>query len=210
MSGVVIVYVHGLWLPGHEAFLLRRRLSAALAAQTRLFTYSSLGADLTENATALNRCLCQTGADTLHLVAHSLGGLVVLKAFELGAKGLPPGRIVLLGAPVRGCRAAQRLARLPMGRSLMGRAAEALVTSRERRWDGARDLGVIAGDLPLGIGRLMGPMRAPNDGTVLVSETDLPGATQQFLLRVCHSGMPFSAAVARQTAQFLRAGRFEK
>jgi hypothetical protein len=53
-------------------------------------------------------------------------------------------------------------------------------------------------------------MAGPNDGTVLVRETDLPGATEQIRLRVSHSGMPFSGVVARQVAAFLRDGRFER
>jgi len=116
-----------------------------------------------------------------------------------------------LGSPVRGSLAAQRLARLPLGlgQAFMGFAGEVLAVPRERRWGGARELGVIAGDLPLGAGRLLGLMGEPNDGTVLVRETHLPGAAGQLRLRVSHSGMPFSAAVARQAAAFLRWGRFE-
>jgi hypothetical protein len=45
---------------------------------------------------------------------------------------------------------------------------------------------------------------------VWVAETDLPGATDQLRLRVSHSGMVFSARVARQVAAFLRDGRFER
>jgi hypothetical protein len=57
---------------------------------------------------------------------------------------------------------------------------------------------------------LLGPLPGPNDGTVLVRETDLPGATDQLRLRVSHSGMPFSPTVARQVAAFLRDGRFSR
>ncbi len=208
---VVVVYVHGLWLPGGESFLLRRRLSRALNAESRVFTYPSVSVGLTENAEALGRYLREIRADTLHLVAHSMGGLVILRLFELGVAGvvLPPGRIVLMGSPVRGSRSAQRLMRLSFGRSILGvAAAEALLVSRERRWAGARDLGVIAGDRAVGLGRLLGRMSEPNDGTVLVQETALPGAVEQLRLHVSHSGMVFSAAVARQTAAFLRDGRF--
>jgi len=218
---VVVVYVHGLWLRGHEAVLLRRRLAKALDVETRSFTYSSVGATVTDNALALEKYLAKIPADIVHLVGHSLGGLVILKLFELvglaadgslaGGVALPPGRIVLLGSPVRGSRSAQRLARLPFGRAMLGvMAGEVLLSSRDSRWDGRRDLGVIAGDLAIGLGRLLGPMGAPSDGTVLVEETDLPGAAEQLRLRVSHSGMPYSAAVARQTAAFLRGGRFEK
>ncbi len=38
---------------------------------------------------------------------------------------LPPGRIVLLGSPLRGSRAAQNLARLPFGRTNHGAGGRA-------------------------------------------------------------------------------------
>ncbi|MEA3150940.1 MAG: hypothetical protein QOD56_1879 [Gammaproteobacteria bacterium] len=218
---VVVVYVHGLWLGGYEGILLRRRLSKALDAETRSFTYSSVRGTVTDNALALHGYLATIRADTVHLVAHSLGGLVVLKLFELaqGVAGEPPlgdaaesapGRIVLLGSPVQGSRTAARMVRLPFGRKLMGQAGEVLLGTGERRWNGARDLGVIAGELPIGAGRLLGPLSAPNDGTVLVEETSLPGAADQLTLRVSHSGLPYAASVARQTTAFLRRGKFQR
>jgi hypothetical protein len=216
--GAVVVYIHGLWLGGSESFFLRRRLARALGAEARAFTYSSVGASIEENAVSLRGYLQKIPTDTLHLVAHSLGGLVILKLFDLGfaANGvlgrsaeLPPGRVVLLGSPVRGSCSAQRLARLPLGRAMLGRtAADVLLAPCERRWQGDRDLGVIAGDLSAGLGRLLGRLDGPNDGTVLADETNLPGAAAQLRLHVSHSGMVFSAAVAAQTAAFLRDGRF--
>jgi hypothetical protein len=210
----VVVYVHGLWLRGHEAFLLRRRLAKTLGADTRSFTYPSVSATITDNAMALGAYLAKIRTDTLHLVGHSLGGLVILKLFELGeaagTAALPGGRIVLLGSPVRGSRSAHRLVRLPFGRALLGLTGrELLGEAQDRRWRGARDLGVIAGDLRLGAGRLLGSIVEPNDGTVLVEETNLPGSNQQLTLRVSHSGLPYSTSVARQTSAFLRDGRFE-
>jgi len=208
--GTKVVYVHGLWLRGYEATLLRHRLAAALDAEVLAFSYPSVRQNLAENAAALARYLSRVRAERLHLVAHSLGGLVILRMFE-SELTLPPGRIVFMGSPVRGSEAARRLVRLPLGlgATLLGRTAgEALVTPRERRWSGQRELGVIAGELAVGAGRLLGPMAGPNDGTVLVRETDLPGATKQIRLRVSHSGMPFSGVVARQVTAFLRDGRF--
>ncbi|MDB6086562.1 MAG: hypothetical protein JWN43_4443 [Gammaproteobacteria bacterium] len=220
----VVVCIHGLWFWGGESLFLRRRLSRALGAETRAFSYPSVAGSMAENVIALREYLRAIPADTLHLVAHSLGGLLLLKLFEAGvavapndrnaaaaSSVLPPGRIVLMGSPVRGCRSAERLARLPLGRSMLGlTAGEVLLTSCEPHWRGGRDLGVIAGDSGLGLGRLLGRLDGPNDGTVGVDETDLPGATEQLTLRVSHSGMVFSAAVAAQTAAFLRDGRFER
>jgi pimeloyl-ACP methyl ester carboxylesterase len=208
----VIVYVHGLWQRGVESHWLRRRLSQDLEAEARTFAYPSVAADATTNARALAKYLTAIRADTLHLVGHSLGGLVILKLFEEDADApaqLPPGRIVLLGSPLRGSRSAQNLARLPFGRKIMGLGVgEELLASRERRWNGARDLGVIAGDLGFGLGRLVGTLGGPSDGTIMVEETELDGAADRLLLRVSHTGMLFSAAVARAAGFFLRSGRF--
>jgi pimeloyl-ACP methyl ester carboxylesterase len=205
-----VVYVHGLWLKGHEAAWLRRRLARDLGAETHSFSYSSVSAGAAANALKLAQFLAQIPADTLHLVGHSLGGLVILKLFEIA----PPtalGRIVLLGSPVCGSRVAQRLADLPYGKKILGLTVDdELLTPRLRRWEAARDLGVIAGDVGLGLGRLVGRFAEPNDGTVAVSETYLEGAADHWVGRASHSGMLFSAAVARQAAAFLRSGRFER
>jgi pimeloyl-ACP methyl ester carboxylesterase len=215
-----LVYVHGLWLNGWESVLLRGRLAREMACETSVFCYPSVGADIAANALALGQFLEGLSADILHLVAHSLGGLVVLELFENvlsadgsfpGGQALPPGRIVFLGSPVQGSSAAQHLARLPFGKSIMGLTAnEVLVAPRERQWNRARELGVIAGSLPLGLGRLMGPLDGPNDGTVLVEETRLPGATEHLTLRTSHSALMYSAEVARQAAAFLRHGHFDE
>jgi pimeloyl-ACP methyl ester carboxylesterase len=205
-----------LWLNGWESLLLRQRLSRQLNCATLSFPYASLGASLEQNVRALAGFLGGLNADTLHLVGHSMGGSVILELFESSAaRGarvagkLPPGRVVLLGSPVRGSRAARNLSQLPFGRRMLGRTAhEALLPERDRQWRGERELGIIAGTVPVGFGRFMGPFNAPSDGTVLVEETYLPGAKQHLRLRTTHSGMVYSAPVARQIASFLREGRF--
>ncbi|MDP9008819.1 MAG: alpha/beta fold hydrolase [Pseudomonadota bacterium] len=205
----VVVYVHGLWLTGIEGGILRKRLAKTLSAETRAFSYASVNSSVAANAQALANFLSELRADTLHLVGHSLGGLVILKLFESDTARLPPGRIVLLGSPLNGSRAARNLARLPLGKKILGRGVdEELLRERERRWKGQRDLGVIAGSLGVGLGRLVGVRGDLSDGTILVDETRLPGMSQHLVLKVSHSGLPFSAAVARQTGAFLMSGNF--
>jgi pimeloyl-ACP methyl ester carboxylesterase len=212
----LVVYVHGLWLNGWESALLRSRLSRALECEARSFPYPSMSADLAANARALADFLGRCHADTLHLVGHSMGGLIILALFERmeadrlqnGCR-LPPGRIVLLGSPVRGSRAARKLARLPLGLRMLGPTArDVLLPSREPNWRGLRDLGVIAGSMSWGFGRLVGSFDEPNDGTVMVSETRIHGARQHFTVHASHSALVYSTAVARLTATFLRDGRF--
>jgi pimeloyl-ACP methyl ester carboxylesterase len=209
----MIVYVHGLWQSGGESIWLRRRLAQDLDADARAFSYPSVADDASTNARELAKYLHALKPDTLHLVGHSLGSLVILKLFEEGGAvahaKLPPGRIVLLGPPLRGSRTAQNLARLPFGKQIMGRGVgEELLEPRERRWSGARELGVIAGDLGFGLGRLVGTLGGASDGTVLVEETQIAGVADRVVLRVSHTGMLFSATVAQQAGAFLRTGRF--
>ncbi len=208
--GTLVVYVHGLWLSGNESGILLRRLGRELKAKTRAFSYPSVRSNISENAQALGEFLRKQRAETLHLVGHSLGGLVILKLFESGeGVRLPPGRIVFLGSPLNGSRAAQNLARLPFGRKIMGKGVhEELLTERQRRWSGQRELGVIAGNVGIGLGRLVGIHGAPSDGTIFVHETRLPGISQHLVLRISHTVLPFSSTVARQTAAFLNDGSF--
>jgi pimeloyl-ACP methyl ester carboxylesterase len=206
----VVVYVHGLWLTGIEGSFLRKRLGKDLKAQTRAFSYASVGSSISANARVLGTFLSALNADALHLVGHSLGGLVILKLFETGEGArLPPGRLVFLGSPLNGSRAALNLARVPFGKTLLGRGVEEeLLSPRERRWDGQRELGVIAGNLSLGLGRLVGAFGAPSDGTIFVEETRLAGITEHLVMPVSHSGLPFSKSVALKTGAFLRSGKF--
>lgn len=206
----VIVHVHGLWFSGREAWLLRARLARALKAEERAFAYRSVGATITENSAALKAYLATVSCDILHLVGHSLGGVVILDLFR-DAPPLAPGRILLLGAPLQGSEAARSLHRLPFGKALLGHGvAEQVLQAPPRRWDGARDLGIIAGTTPFGVGRLVRRFEGANDGTILVTETRLEGARAHLALPVTHTGLLWSREVARQGALFLRDGRFAR
>lgn len=209
----VVVYVHGLWQRGAESLWLRRSLAQELNAEARAFSYPSVTADAADIARNLANTLTAIRADTLHLVGHSLGGVVILRAFEDGSlePQLPAGRIVLMGSPLGGSRAARNLAAVPLGKKIMGRVVcEELLAQRRRCWKGARPLGIIAGDLGLGIGRITGPLGGTSDGTVLIEETRLEGAADHVVLRVSHTGMLFAPAVARAAGAFLRTGRFSR
>jgi len=205
----VLVYLHGLWFSGTEGIVLRRRLVRALGAEDRVFSYPTVRATISENADRFGAYLRGIDTDRLHIVAHSLGGLVVWRSFQQ-APPLPPGRIVLLGSPLNGCLAADGLARLPGGRRVMGRGmAEEVLGPHSRRWSGSRELGTIAGSRGLGLGRLVARLQEPHDGTVAVAETRLAGASDAITLNVSHTGLLFSARAAAQALHFLTTGRFD-
>jgi len=191
---------------GLESFLLRDRLKGAGYAPS-VFRYPSMHASLAQVTAALAARLRAAG-DTVHVVAHSLGGLVALETLQ-GGDELPPGRAVLLGSPVQGSRAATAIARWSLGPQLLGSLAIAeLARARDRRWHGPREIGLIAGSRSAGLGRVFAELPQPNDGTVCLDETDLPGATARLVLDVSHTGMLLSQAVAAATLRFLAHGSF--
>jgi pimeloyl-ACP methyl ester carboxylesterase len=207
----LVVLVHGLWMSGFELGVLKHRLEADGAFRAVAFSYPSVMGTMADHVHGLIEFARKQTCAQLHLVGHSLGGLVVMKALQL-TDDLPDGRAVLLGTPVQGSRAAKGVARLlPFGKAILGAAVNAeIVDCAPREWSGRRDVGVIAGSMGLGLGRLFAELNTDHDGTVLVEETQLPGAKDSVVVSTSHTGMLFSAQIAEQTLHFLKHGKFRK
>jgi pimeloyl-ACP methyl ester carboxylesterase len=203
-----VVYVHGLWMPGEESLILRRRLAQEFALTLHSFRYSAATTTMSAVTERLEAFVRELQAPVVHLVGHSLGGLVIYRFLERFS-GHSAGGVVFLGTPCVGSRAAERAARFAPVAHLMGRSvAEELLQPHARRWTHARPLGIIAGTQPLGVGQLLAAFDEDNDGTIAVSETRMPGAADHIVLPVSHLGMLLSARVAHETGLFLTQGRF--
>jgi pimeloyl-ACP methyl ester carboxylesterase len=198
------VLVHGVWVPG----LVMMPLAARLARQgirCHRFEYRGRARPLAANADELARFAQAIGP--AHFVGHSLGGLVILYALN-GYPQVAVGNVVLLGTPACGSFSGRRLGQHGIGRWMLGETRPLWQDGDAMRWKRQERLGVIAGTLPLGLGRALGALPGPNDGVVCVGETVVEGMSEQITLPVAHSAMLVSARVASQTAAFLRDGRF--
>jgi hypothetical protein len=206
-----IVLVHGLWMSGFQLKVLQHRLESAGNFRVVPYSYPTVSGGMADHARGLLELAGKQRVDELHFVGHSLGGLVILRALEL-TDDLPPGRAVLLGTPSQGSRAAQGVARVvPFGKAILGAAVNTeCVDCTPREYKGHRDVGVIAGSMGVGLGRLFATLPGDHDGTVLVEETYLPGSKDHIVLSISHTGMLFSTAVAEQAACFLRQGAFRR
>jgi hypothetical protein len=145
----------------------------------------------------------------VHLVGHSLGGIVILHALRQ-RPDLAVGRVLLLGSPVNGSLLAKRLNRSSLTRWLLGRTVEGGLLGDGPGWDGNGALGTVSGTRPHGIGVLLGGLPGEHDGTVTVEETRLAGATDSICIRTTHTGMVFSSAVADAVSTFLVHGAFRQ
>ena len=206
------ILVHGLWMRGPALTALKRRLEADGSWRALLFSYPTVVGSMSNHVRRLIDFAHAHAhrSERLHFVGHSLGGLVILKALSV-TDDLPPGRAVLLGSPLQGSRTVQRLARMPFGRALLGGALlEECIDCAPREWSGHREVGVIAGSMGFGMGRVLGGLGPEHDGTVTVEETRMPGAKDHLVVPASHTGMLLSAEVAAQTRYFLENGVFRK
>lgn len=202
-----VVYVHGLWMPGDESLILRRRLAADFGMTLHPFRYLATGT-MSAITARLAAFVSSLELPAVHFVGHSLGGLVIHRFLEQ-YPAQPVGNAVFLGTPCVGSLAAERAARFAPVAQMMGQSvAEELLQPQERNWTHPRPLGIVAGTQPIGVGQLLANFAEDNDGTISVSETRMPGATDHIALPVSHLGMLMSARVARETGTFLTHGHF--
>ena len=211
-EAMTVVCLHGVWMPGAVMTLVKRRLENEYQFQAHLFSYPSIRGTLDENALSLAVFIKEQEFDNVHLVGHSLGGVVSLRMLALEPEA-PVERVVCLGSPLCGSRAASHLNQTDWGNTILGKSVTGgVVDDSANQWArdvcASRDIGVIAGTVPVGVGQLLTSFEGDNDGTVAVSETQLPGIKDHICMPVNHKGLVISNNVIDQAASFLKRGEF--
>jgi len=145
----------------------------------------------------------------VHIVAHSYGGIIIMHLFDQFPFN-KKGRIVLLASPVNGSAVGKRINDNPMTRWVLGQSHINGLSGDVPEWKGWQDIGVIAGNFPIGLGLVVGGPKLPHDGTVSVEETQLRGASDSIVVRESHLSMLMSSQVATQVVIFLRTGKFDQ
>ena len=205
MTGRVVL-VPGLWMPAAALALLGARL-ARHGYAVSAFHYRSRR-PIEANAEALARFARELpGKGQVHFVGHSLGGVLILDMLTRHPE-VEAASVVLLGAPVRGCLAGRRFGARAFGRWMLG-GSRPLWECRDAVWSRPAPLGVIAGTVPVGLGRAVGGrLPGQNDGVVCLEETEVDGATARLQVPLGHSLLVVSGRVANLVATFLAKGSF--
>jgi len=202
-----VLLLPGLWNPSWTVRLLARRL-ASRGFRPMCYRWDTTGATFEESARTLHGFVSRIGAEPLHLVGHSLGGLLVRALLHYHHGEVPAGRVVTLGSPHGGCRTARRAVSYGPLRRLTGRAVDELASGVPSEWRlPEREVGTVSGTIGLGLGRVFPGLEQPNDGVVTEEESRLPGAASRSV-RVCHTQLLASSRVARLVAGFLADGAF--
>lgn len=200
-----VLILHGLMM-GRPAMLPLAHRLRHYGFAPKFFGYSSLWQSPDKAVERLATVLSAYGDQPVHLVAHSLGGLVAVETLNRYST-LRIGRVVCLGSPLLGSAAARGLFEWHLG-FVTGKSGALLCNGLTQLLSKQAEVGMIAGSHSIGLGKYFGCFDGPNDGTVAVSETQWPGLSEQIVVAVTHTGIIYSALVAELTAHFLKTGNF--
>ncbi len=198
-----VVLLPGLWLPGLMMGMLQWRLHQAGYSVYR-FGYSAVHSPVTDTVQRLHALVDGVGAQTVHFIGFSLGGLLLYHYFQKQHR-VNTGVAILLGSPIRGSKSIRKAVNITFARVLLGHSLEYGLLGDLPEWPTGQSLIMIAGNRGIGVSQyLLGGLSSPNDGTVAVQETYSAEVTRHYVLPVSHSGMLFSQLICTKIVQELQ------
>ncbi len=194
-----VVLLHGLGRSPGSMKKLQECLEQAGYGVTN-WGYSSTRQRIEEHGQRLHEFLAELDAEPavqrIHIVGHSLGGIVARHALTIG-KPAKMGRVVMLAPPNQGSAAARKWA------PFLGKVI--------------KPLGQLSDDPKSAVNRLSTPsgvdfgvIAAASDGKVNLEDTHLRGEADHLVVPGSHTFIMNRADVGEQVIHFLRHGRFER
>jgi pimeloyl-ACP methyl ester carboxylesterase len=164
---------------------------------------------LDKNSARLAAFVRNLGCPRVHIVGHSLGGVLAVHATAMHALD-SVRRIVMIGSPYRDSYVARKMLRRALGRWMLGKTVPDWLGCEKPALPGTVEVGVVAGTLEAGLGMLIAPeLQRPHDGVIRVEETLMPGMAAYTQARVSHAGMLVSSRIGALVGYFLAQGRFD-
>jgi esterase/lipase len=210
-----IILLHGLCRSSRSMMPMKRALSQAGYKVLNMDYPSRSGSieKLSDEAIGGAVSDCQRdGAQTIHFVTHSLGGILV-RSYLTRHTISNLGRVVMLSPPNQGSEVVDKLGSFWFFKKINGPAGNELGTHKNSTPNqlGPANFcaGVIAGNRSINwINSLIIPGR--DDGKVSVERTKLAGMTDHVVVRAAHPFLMRNRTVIQQTIHFLRTGQFER
>lgn len=196
-----VVLVHGLWMK-RWTWNAYRRLLTEHGFKVYVFGYKTTLQSFQLTMMQLVAFVNSRPESTVHLVVHSMGGILTMRALPKINK---PGKLLMLGSPVNGSRVAKKLQKMGWHSGLLKHATEPLTVGVSMP-QVVRPSMMIAGTSPYGLGRIIERRLGPSDGTVAVDETQAEWIDQHETVNSSHFGLLRNPVAMQKTLDFLTSG----
>lgn len=197
-----VVLIHGLWMKGYEMFYIKWALQQQ-GYSVYSFRYSSINKSPAENAELLSKFIFNIKQNSIHYVAHSLGGVVLSHFFSQNPVN-QTSKVVLLASPVNGSAAAKHVAKNKILKWLLGKSIIKGLLGDNPAWPNKIKTCVIAGVNGFGVGSVLArsALAKENDGTVNLTETVIDTAIEHHVVEKSHFTLLFSSKVMKIIIMF--------
>ncbi|MFO1005308.1 MAG: alpha/beta fold hydrolase [Planctomycetaceae bacterium] len=208
MSGTAVIALHGILRSSHVWCDMETAMKPDGVTFVRI-DYPSTQKPIDDFAVQLQSVIHSLeGIDEIHLVAHSLGGLVVRKWCQ-DYSDPRVKRLVMIGTPNCGAELADMLQRNWIFRGVFGPSGQQLVSNAEgfinQLARPTMEFAVIAGakGTPDGYNPLI---PGDDDGIVTLKSALLPGAVDSITVAGLHSFQPWNPEVIAAARRYLKTG----
>jgi len=194
-----VVLVHGLWMSRWSFAVIAKHLKNEGFAVYR-FGYKTSSRPFEFNRQKLQAFVNSRKEQTVHLVVHSLGGILSMRPLPNIKK---EGKLIMLGTPVNGSQASKAMSQKKWASWMLKHATEPLVNGVVEPSVLRNSLMIAGTSNSLGISRLVTKLPKPNDGTVALHETQADWINQHVTENTNHFRMLFHKKVKQKISKFL-------
>lgn len=203
--GVQKVYlIHGLWGFPFEFYKIRNSLNTS-GIKTEIYSYYSVNKPIKESANTLMKKIKDDRSDTISIVTHSMGALVVRSMLQQAdsISNFPNiYRIVMIAPPNQGANSANKLYKKKCFRFLFGVNLKEICNFPSS----------LSKTLPVPknseVGIIAGIFKDDNDGEIKVEETKL-GIEKDFITVKSHHILILQKKITSiYVVNFLKKGKF--
>lgn len=194
-----IVLVHGLWMSRWSFASIARHLTKE-GYQVYRFGYKTTTKPFEFNMQKLQAFVNSRKEQTVHLVVHSMGGILSMRTMPNIKKD---GKLIMLGSPINGSQASKAMGQKKWTAWMLKHATEPLTTGVVEPKVLRHSMMIAGTSNSIGIARIVTKLPEPNDGTVALHETQADWINHHATENTNHFRMLFHKNIKQTISKFL-------